>query len=244
MEISVVFPAYNEEENIRFAMQQALDALRPRFDRFEIIIVNDFSRDNTGRIADELAAEHPEIRVVHNPRNLGSGHSAWRGFQYATCELIIHNAMDYPFDLKDLDKMIPLMADADVVVAERTERAGYTAYRKLTSRVNLALLHLLFDLKLRDYNFTQLYRKRVLDTVETSTRSTAFLTPETLIRAHDMGYRVKAIEIEYHPRLAGVATAGKPKVIIESMRDMFRFWIKRKLGLTGKRAPVSSRASS
>ncbi len=243
MEITVIFPAFNEEENIRPAMQRALDSLRPRFNRFEILIIDDASRDGTPKIADELAAAHPEIRVIHNKRNLGAGHSVWVGFRNASCDLVIHNAMDYPFDLEDLDNMIPLLARADIVVAIRKERAGYTAYRKLTSKVNLALLNMLFGLKLRDYNFTQLYRKQVLDAVETTTRSTAFLTPETIIRAHDMGFRVAAVDIEYYPRVAGVATSGKPKVILQSMRDMFRFWIDRKLGRTDSAARVPTKTN-
>ncbi len=243
MEITVVIPAFNEEENIRSAIQCALDSLRPRFDRFEILIINDASRDQTGQIADSLAAQHREIRVIHNERNLGAGHSVWIGFQNARYELVIHDAMDYPFDLKDLDVLVPIMRNADIVVAARKQRAGYTAYRKLTSRVNLSLLHLLFDLKLSDYNFTQLYRKSVLDVVGTETRSTAFITPETLIRAHDMGFRVKEVEVDYYPRLAGVATSGQPKVIYRSVRDMLQFWLRRrKLQRKRKHAPVSSGA--
>jgi glycosyltransferase involved in cell wall biosynthesis len=212
-------------------MQRALDSLRPRFERFEILIINDYSRDATGAIADELAAKHPEIRVIHNPRNLGAGHSVWIGFRNARYNLVLHNAMDYPFDLADLDKLLPVLSQADIVVAARKSRPGYSPYRHLTSRVNLFLLRTLFDLKLHDYNFTQLYKKEVLDQVETETRSTAFITPETMFRAHDLGFRIKEVEIDYYPRLAGVATSGKLKVVLRSVQDLFRFWIRRKLGL-------------
>lgn len=240
MNISVVIPAFNEEQNIRTAMQRALEALRPRFEAFEILVINDCSRDATGVIADELAARHPEIRVIHNERNLGAGHCVWLGFRNARYELVTHNAMDYPFDLCDLDLLLPVLRDADVVVAARKQRAGYSSYRKLTSHVNLALLHLLFNLRLNDYNFTQLYRKRVLDTVKTQTRSTAFITPETLIRAYDMGFRIKEVEVNYHARTAGVATSGHPKVILRSVRDMLKFWIQWKFSRTKETAAAPS----
>jgi hypothetical protein len=132
--------------------------------------------------------------------------------------------MDYPFDLCDLDKMVPLLANADIVVATRDQRAGYDWYRTFISRVNIWLLHLLFPLRLSDYNFTQLYPKTYLDRVELVSTSTGFVTPELLIRAADMGMRVKAIEIPYHPRLKGEATSGKPKVILHSLSDLLRFW--------------------
>jgi len=227
MEITVVFAAYNEEKNAAATITRAVDALRGQFERFEIIIVEDASRDGTGRICDELAAAHPEVRVLHNPKNVGQGASLVRGFQQARYALVTHNAMDYPFDLRDLARMTPLLQEADIVVAARKTRAGYSAYRVLTSWVYRSLLHCLFPLRLRDYNFVQVYPRSVWQAVKVEARSTAFLTPEALIRAHDLGYRVREVEIEYHPRTAGVATSGKPKVILHSLRDMLVFWWKR-----------------
>jgi hypothetical protein len=135
--------------------------------------------------------------------------------------------MDYPLDLRDLDKMVPVLEEADVVVAVRKAFAGYTTYRKLTSRVNRAILRLLFEPKLRDYNYTQLFRKEVLDAARPSSRSTVFLAPEIIIRAYEMGFRIKEVEIDFYPRIAGEATSGKPMVILRSVRDMFAFWLKR-----------------
>lgn len=232
MGISVVFPAYNEEMNIRPTMERALAAMKSLGQEFEILIVDDASTDSTGSIADDLAAAHPEVRVLHNPKNLGQGGSLVRGFQQVRHDLVTHNGMDYPFELRDLSKMLPLRAEADIVVAARTSRAGYSRYRVLTSVVHRALLHLLFPLRLRDYSFVQLYPRSVWEAIEVEARSTAFVAPEALIRAHDMGYRIKEVDIEYHARLAGVATSGKPRVILHSLRDMLLFWWKRLLGRT------------
>jgi glycosyltransferase involved in cell wall biosynthesis len=229
MEISVIYPAYNEAGNIERTIRRSVEALRSLFDRFEIIIVDDASADETGEIAESLAAEHPEIKVIHNAANQGQGESLRIGFREASYDLVIHNAMDYPFDLKDLSKMLPLLDEADIVVAVRNRRTDYTLYRRFLSVMNLILLNLLFGLGLRDYNFVQLYRKKVLETVQVDARSTAFLTPETLIRAHDLGYRIKEVEIDYHPRERGVATSGRPRVLVSSLRDLLRFWLKRTL---------------
>jgi glycosyltransferase involved in cell wall biosynthesis len=240
MEISVVFPAYNEEESIRGTIARALEALRPRFERFEIIIVDDCGRDATGRIADELAAQHPEIVVLHNPHNMGQAESILRGFHQARYELVTHNAMDYPMDLDDLDRMMPLLAEAEIVVAFRERRAGYSGYRRIISHLNVALLHLFFDLHLRDYNFIQIYPKSYLDGVEVISRSAGFVTPELLFRAHDMGLRVKEIEVPYQARVAGVATAGNPRIVLASFKDLMRFWWLRLWG-RAKPAPGGKR---
>ncbi len=233
-QISVIFPAYNEAENIRPTTAKALEALRSLFDRFEIVIVNDCGQDGTGRIADELAIAHPEIRVLHNPRNMGQGASIVRGFKEARYDLVLHNAMDYPFDLRDLDKMLPLLEEADIVVGSRVSRAGYSPYRIITSVVNRMLLRILFPLRLRDYNFVQLFPKSVWENINVEARSTAFLTPEALVRAHDMGFRIREIQIPYHPRSKGEATSGNSKVIILSLQDMCRFWWRRLRGKTAR----------
>ena len=232
MEISVVFPSYNEEGIVRQTISRAIEALRSQFETFEIIIVEDASTDSTARICDELAAAYPELRVFHNPKNVGQGASLVRGFRQAQYDVIIHNAMDYPFDLRDLGKMVPLLGEADIIVAARRRRAGYSPYRVLTSIVHRLLIHLLFPLRLTDYNFVQLYPRSVWQAINVEARSTAFLTPEALIRAHDLGYRIREIEVDYHPRTTGKATSGRPRVILQSLRDMFRFWWKRSLRRT------------
>jgi glycosyltransferase involved in cell wall biosynthesis len=226
--LSVVIPAYNEEGSTEKTIQRSLEALRDQFEDFEIIIVNDGSSDRTGEIADTLAAEHPEVRVIHNERNLGAGASLVRGLRHAKHELIVHNGMDYPFDFEDLRKMVPLLAEADVVVAVKSHRAGYSLFRNFTSEVNRGLLRLLFGVPVTDYTFVQLYKREVLDTVSLEWHSSAFLTSSIIIQAWDMGFRIREIEIECHPRLAGKATTGSPKVILGSLCDMMRFRLRRR----------------
>jgi hypothetical protein len=144
--------------------------------------------------------------------------------------------MDYALDLCDLDRMLPLLAEADIVVAAREQRAGYSTYRKLISRINLAILHIFFDLRLSDYNFTQLYPKSYLQRVEVISRSAGFVTPELLFRAHDMGLRVKEVKVPYQARTTGVATAGNPRIVLASLKDLLRFWW---LRLRGHLKPVA-----
>jgi len=231
MDITVIFPAYNEAHSVEEAIEKSLVALRKHFREIEILIVDDGSKDDTGKVADDLQRRYPnEVRVLHNERNMGAGASLVRGFENARGDLVLHNAIDLPFDLEDIPLLLAQLDGADIVVAMRVERAGYTAFRKLTSVVNIALLNLLFDLKLDDYNFVQLYRREVLQAVKIGTRSTAFVTPETMIRAHDKGFRIKAVPIEYHARTRGVATSGSLKVITSSLRDMLGFWARRRAG--------------
>ena len=232
MSISVIYPAYNEEQNIVPTIERSIAALLSITDDFEIIIVNDASRDNTAELADDLAERHPQIRVIHQSRNMGQGVGIITGFRAATKDLLIHNGVDYPFDLSDLKLMLPALSNADVVVGVRKGRPGYTLYRTLLSIATVRLMHLFFDVRLRDYSFVQLYRGKIWQEIEVDARSTGFFIPEALIRAHDLGYRLAQVDIEYHARIHGMATAGKLSVVARSLVDLLSFWSKRLRGKT------------
>jgi glycosyltransferase involved in cell wall biosynthesis len=223
--ISAIFPAYNEEENILQTIPRAVAALENQFDDFEVIIVNDCSTDKTLTLAQELAANDKRIIIINNEKNLRQGASIFKGFAQARCDLVTHNGMDYPFDLADLSQMLPLLEDNDIVVAARTSRPGYTPYRIVLSHANLFLLRLLFKLKLHDYSFIQVYKRHVLQSVRSKGRSTGFAMPELLLRAHNQGFKIAECPIEYLRREAGIARAGHPRVIIESLRELIAFWL-------------------
>ena len=243
MSISVIYPAYNEEKNLVSTIERSLQALQSLTGDFEIVIINDASTDATGRIADEFAVRCRHIRVVHQPRNMGQGVGIITGFRAASKELLIHNGVDYPFDVADLKSMLPLLPNADIVVAVRKGRPGYTTYRKLLSVATVRLIQTFFDLRLRDYSFVQLYRRQVWQDIDVDARSTGFLIPEALIRAHDLGYRLAEVDIEYHARMHGKATAGKPSIVARSLLDLLRFWSKRLVRKT-PRKPVGEYARS
>lgn len=236
MSISVIYPAYNEEKNIVSTIERSVAALQSITGDFEIVLINDASRDGTGKIADQLARRYHQIRVIHQPQNMGQGVGIITGFKAASKDLLIHNGVDYPFDVADLKLMLPLLSKADIVVAIRKGRPGYTAYRKLLSVATVRLIQTFFDLRLRDYSFVQLYRRQVWRDIEVDARSTGFLIPEALIRAHDLGYRLAEVDIEYHARVHGKATAGKPSVVARSLLDLMRFWSKRIVRKTPRRS--------
>ncbi len=224
--ISIVIPAYNEEENVYQTINSILDVMNRSFEDFEIIIVDDCSTDTTGHILDNFAFTNKNIKVIHNEHNLGQGGSLAVGFANVSKELVIHNAMDYPFDVSDLPKMVELIDKYDIVVAARTSRPGYTIYRHILSRANIFLLNLLFDLHLSDYSFVQLYRSHIIKEIHPDARAIGFFIPEILIRAHKKGYHIIQIPIKYLPRKKGVAKSGSFKVVSRSLIDLIKFWSK------------------
>lgn len=93
------------------------------------------------------------------------------------------------------------------------------------------LLNALFPLKLPDCNFVRVYRNGVKCSLKVTMKSTVFFVPELLIRAHDKRCRIRQVEIDYHPRMTGIATSGKPKLFICTLLDIARSWARGKLGV-------------
>ncbi|MGH9389112.1 MAG: glycosyltransferase family 2 protein, partial [Vicinamibacteria bacterium] len=98
VQLSVVFPAYNDAGTIASMVVAARLAARRLADDYEIVVVNDGSADHTAEVLSELEAVFPELRVVHHPKNRGYGGALRSGFQTATKELIFYTDGDAQYD--------------------------------------------------------------------------------------------------------------------------------------------------
>ena len=221
--LSLVLPGYNEEANVEQAVRGFEAALRALVPRYEILIVDDGSTDATPEIADRLARESNCVRVIHNPINLGVGTSLLIGMRRAECDLVMHNAMDAPFEMADLKDVLPLFPAHDVVALARIDRSAHSPWRKLTSITHRRLLGLLFRPGLRDLNFVQVYKREVLQAVKVKARSPAFVTAELLIRARNHGFKIAQVSATFHPRRRGQASYGKPRDILWALSDMLSY---------------------
>jgi glycosyltransferase involved in cell wall biosynthesis len=215
-------PGLDEQENVERAVRRTVAALEARTDEFEVIVINDGSRDRTGEIADALAAEDPRVRVLHNERNVNYGVSLARGLSAARCEWVLHNAMDLPLAPEDVALFTPHLAGADIVVARRLDRSAHAPWRKVTSWTNRLLLAVLFAPRTHDLNFVQFYRRAWVSQVPLSSTSPAFVTPELILRAEHTGRRVLEVEVEFRRRERGSAHFGRLDDILWTLRDMVR----------------------
>jgi glycosyltransferase involved in cell wall biosynthesis len=223
--LSVVIPARNEEGNIGRTMPRVVSSLRALVGTFEIILIDDCSQDRTPELADALAAEYPEIIVVHNEVNLKQGGSLRRGFAMARYDWITHNAMDYAFDFEDLPDLLAHVDHADVIVAERKSYPGTTPSRRFVSLVNRVLLRGLFGVPVTDFNFIQLYRRSVIADLPAFSHATSFITVEKVVRAHKAGLRVVTVPATFHERVLGKPSSATVKNISQALNDMGRLWL-------------------
>ena len=151
--LSFFFPAHNEEANLEALVLEALETLPRIADEFEIIAVNDGSRDRTREIADRLVAEHPGVvRAIHHDRNRGYGGALRSGFEASRYDLLCFTDGDRQFKVADLARLTARMAEPDhpdVVAGYRIKRAdpfiriAYARTYKLANRI-------FFGLRVRD----------------------------------------------------------------------------------------------
>lgn len=219
--LSVFFPCYNEQENVARTAEQALEVLDKLDLDFEIIIVNDGSADDTGRIADELSSKDGRIKVVHHPKNLGYGAALQSGFKAASKEFVFYTDGDGQFDLKELPPLLPMMEHYDIVSCYRINRRD-PVIRKINAWCWTKLVCTLFGLKVRDVDCAfKLYRREIFDKIKLSSTG-ALIDTEVLARASRKGYKITQTGVHHYPRSAGVQTGANPKVILRAFKELFK----------------------
>ena len=226
--LSYFFPAHNEAPNLRELVAEALETLPRLADTFEIVIVDDGSRDETPAIADELAAARPEVRAVHHPTNLGYGAALRSGFAASRHELIAFTDGDRQFRVVDLGRLTERLSapDApDVVAGFRIRRADplvRTVYASLYRLAN----RIFFSLPVRDVDCAcKLFRRTALDGIAVESGG-AFFSAELLIKLRARGCRIAEVGVPHYPRTAGSPTGARPSVVFRAMRDFWRLRIR------------------
>ena len=219
--LSYFFPAHNEEANLEGLVAEALETLPALAETFEIIAVDDGSKDRTPAIADELAATHPDIvRVVHHPTNYGYGAALRSGFAAARYELIAFTDGDRQFKVVDIGRLTARLAEADhpdVVVGSRIKRAD-PAVRILYARAYRLANRIFFGLKVTDVDGAcKLFKREALDANIAVESGGAFFSAELLIKLRAAGRTVVEVGVPHCPRTAGSATGAKPQVILRAV---------------------------
>lgn len=235
--LSFFFPAHNEAPNIEPFVLEALEALPDLTDEFEIIAVDDGSKDGTAEIADRLAAEHPQLRVVHHVVNRGYGGALRSGFAAARFPLVSFLDGDRQFRVADLGHLIARMAeedDPDVVVGYRLKRAD-PPVRILYARAYRLALRIFYGLKVKDPDCAcKLFKRASLEGIRLESQG-GFLSGELLVKLLQRDRKIAEVGVPHYPRVAGQQSGANPKVVFRAIRDFWRLrlrlWFRRKAAL-------------
>jgi len=227
--LSVFLPAYNEEKMLAETTQKVNKVLGKIAGDYEIIIINDGSKDKTGQIADKLASENKKIKVIHHHPNRGYGAAVKSGIYAARYPWIVLFDTDGQFDFTEITKFFKKQKEtnADIVWGYVLERK-VPFVRKVNTFLWRFLVSLVFGLKVKwiDCGF-RLFRKEVADKIpKLESERGAFISSEFLIKAKKSGFKITEVIVHHYPDIAGGSTGADLKVIIKSFVDLFKLWRK------------------
>ncbi len=218
--LSVIMPAHNEEAAIAVTVHEVVATLMRWLVDFEVIIVNDGSKDSTRSIVEEIAAHDSRVRVINHAVNQGYGAALVSGFEAITKELAFFMDSDGQFDIADLECFFSLINDYDAVLGYRINRQD-TWMRKLNAWGWKILVRIVFGLHVRDVDCAfKLYRATFFYEHRLETRG-AMINAEILYKFTRAGYTYTQLGVHHLPRRGGRATGAKPAVIARAFREMF-----------------------
>ena len=221
--LSVVLPAYNEEENVGNAVRRALEVLPALARHWEVIVVDDGSVDRTTDVMEALVDEHyPLVRLMRHELNLGYGAALRTGFSKARYELVFYTDSDNQFDIGELAHALPMMTDCDVLVGFRVYRYD-SPLRVMVSWGYNFLVRLLFRVRVRDVDCAfKLFRREVLEKIDIETNN-FFVDTELVAKARKWNFRVVEKGVRHYPRLAGETTI-EPSDIPRTLKVVLEMW--------------------
>jgi glycosyltransferase involved in cell wall biosynthesis len=221
--LSVFFPCFNEQDNIERVVKSAIDVLMTLKIDFEIIIVNDGSRDKTGEIADSLAAKDKHIKAVHHSINRGYGATLQSGFKAASKEYVFYTDGDGQFDIKELPLLFKYMTDYNIATGYRINRQD-NLIRRINAFCWTTMVNLLFGMKIKDIDCAfKLYKRRIFDDIKMESTG-ALINTEIFARARRKGYKIFQLGVHHYPRTAGKQTGAKLKVILRAFKELFALY--------------------
>lgn len=228
-ELTIFLPTFNEGESLEKTVQNVIEGASKNIDKWELIIVDDGSTDETKRIAENCSLKDQRIRIITHNINRGYGASLKTGFYSARYSWISFIDSDGQFDFGEIAKFIEKQKEtgADLVIGYYNKRK--VSFSKImTSRIWEAFVFILFGLKVRDIDCGfKLVSKKVIDKIpKLESERGAFISSELLIKARKNGFRVAEVPVTHYPRLKGKGTGRKLNVIIDSFVDLFRLWKK------------------
>ena len=228
VELSVIIPAFNEALGVEAALRRYDEVLAHLPISYEILLIDDGSKDDTFVAAEGVARVNRRVKVLRNEENTGQVSCILQGFAVASGSVLLHNGADLPLAPEDTWELSKLWRNgADVIVVERESRYAYGTGRRVMSWLNVLLVRLLIRSPVSDHNFAQVYRREVIEQLNVETRGVSTVTTELIVKAARAGFEVTAVSLPYHARVSGESTIDLAKTA-HSIWELLRLaWLLR-----------------
>lgn len=223
--ISLFFPAYNEEDNIENAINTAKKALAQIADEFEVLVVNDGSRDRTQRIVEEICQKDKRVRLINHEHNKGYGSAVCSGFAACRYDYVFFTDADNQFDVFEIEKLVILITEADIAAGYRIKRKD-PFYRTINAWGFNMLVRILFRVKIKDIDCAfKLFRKRAIERIHLESVG-ALVNTEIIVKSTKQGFRIKQVGVTHYPRFFGEQTGANPLVVLRAFFEIIKLWKK------------------
>jgi len=221
--ISVFLPSHNEEGNVERVVRSYLAELPRVADDFEIIVVDDGSRDRTGEIAERLAAEDSHVKVVRHHVNKGYGGAVISGIRAATKQYVLLCDGDGQFDPSDLERLTPFVPEYDVVAGHRVRRAD-PLIRRINGKAWTVLVRVLLGITISDIDCGfKLFKREKLEGMDLRAHG-AMISTELMARLAGRNAKVIEVEVKHLPRLTGEQSGANLKVVARAFKELIALY--------------------
>ena len=213
--ITIAIPVYNEEENIEWVIKDTLKTLPKYFKVWEIVAVDDGSKDKTGAILNRLANKHPQVKVIHQP-NGGYSKAMLTGIMASSKDYISYMPADRQFLVEDMRHCFEKMEKNDLVLGYRGSRPDYTVKRIIFSYGYLLILLFLFGIRWIDVGWVNIWRTKEVQKLRLKGTGGIFILTEIVVRFMRKGLKIDEAPSYYHVRKSGEVKNAKLKVVFDT----------------------------
>jgi glycosyltransferase involved in cell wall biosynthesis len=223
VDVSVLVPAKDEAENLPLFMQLCDEAFNGRTERYEVIVIDDGSRDATPKVLDELAAKYPFLRIVRHRSQRGIADALRSGYLAARSDVMVFYPADLQFKPEDIPRLV-----APILAGESDMVTGYKqgVYEKaFVSGIYNALSRSLFHVPVRDLNNVKAYRREIMADQPARPDWHRYM----IVLAAAQGYTVTEIPVPLYPRHAGKSKFGLSRIPV-GVLDMLAVWFELRFG--------------
>lgn len=211
VDLSIVIPVFNEEENLHDLYSRLTDALSKLKKTYEIIFIDDGSTDLSFKILREIAQTHTNIRAIRFRRNFGQTAAMSAGFDYACGEVIVPMDADLQNDPLDVERLLEKLDDGyDIVSGWRANRQDGFFLRRIPSILANRLISWMTGVYLHDFGCTlKAYRREILENINLYGELHRFIPAFAKL----IGARMAEIKVRHHPRARGKSKYGISRTI-------------------------------
>lgn len=225
--ISVFFPAYNDAPSLPSLIGKAFDALEATGRDYEVIVVNDGSRDRTAEVLEELRAKYgPRMRIVTHEVNRGYGGALRSGFAAASKDLVFYTDGDGQYDVGELPKLLNALGpDVGLVNGYKLERND-PRHRILIGHLYNKFARFIFGIRIRDVDCDfRLVRRDLVEQVHL-TATSGVICVELVRKLELTGCNVVEVGVHHYPRLHGRSQFFRVKSLATTFYQLCRLWLK------------------